>query len=367
MDCLKPARRAVAALLPLALSGWATGGLLTTPAHAADTCEPVNGIEFLCGVANIEQLIAIDGTRWAVGSSAAGGAAELAPIYFVNLDTKEAIALDPDSVALAEDKVTYPECPGPADFSNLQSLGVEYEKVNGRDTLIVISHGGAFTMQVFEMDLAAAVPELTWIGCVLPPDEHFWPDAAAALPDGGMFVTSLYDPTDAELVAHLSSGEPYGSLGEWHPDTGWTEAYPGTFAGPNGVILSKDYNTLFVANWSGKSITRIDRTTGETLTVDMGMLVDNLAWNEDGTKILAGGQTDSIEKAFAECVPTPDLNCSINFAIYEVDPVTLDKKALFGPGMMGVMGGGTGALQDGNALWITSYRSDRVARMAYPE
>jgi hypothetical protein len=336
-------------------------------AQAAVDCSPINGVEFLCGVANIEQLISIDGTRWAVGGSAAGGAAKLEPIYFVNLDSKEAIPLDPASVRLAEDKVAYPGCPGPADFSNLQSLGVEYEKVNGRDTLIVISHGGGFTIQVFEMTFGASVPALTWIGCILPPDKHFWPDAAAALPDGGMLVTSLFDPTDAELVAHLIAGEPYGSLGEWHPNTGWKEAYPGTFAGPNGVILSKDYNTLFVANWSGKGITRIDRKTGEKAFVDMGMLVDNLAWNQDGTKILAGGQTDSIEKAFAECVPTPNLNCAINFAIYEVDPVTLDKKALFGPGMIGAMGGGTGALQDGDTLWVTSYRSDRIGRMKYPK
>lgn len=268
---------------------------------------------------------------------------------------------------MAEDKDTYPNCPGPADLADLQSLGVEHEKINGRDTLIVISHGGAFTMQIFEMSIGGDVPALSWKGCVLPPDEHFWPDAAAALPDGGFFVTSLFDPTDANVVASLTSGEPYGSLGEWHPGTGWTDAYPGTFAGPNGVILSKDYNTLFVANWSGKSITRVDRTTGEKATVDMGMLVDNLIWNEDGTKILAGGQTDSIEKAFAECVGSPSLNCDINFALYEVDPDTLDKKLLFGPGKMGVMGSGTGVLQDGDTLWVTSYRSDRVARIAYPD
>jgi hypothetical protein len=329
-------------------------------------CDPVNGAEFVCGVVNVEQLISIDGTRWAVGSSAAGGSATLAPLYFFNLDTKKVTPLDPSSVTLAPDTTAYPGCPGPADFGNLQSLGLDYEKVNGRDTLTVISHGGGFTIQVFEMTFtASAVPSLTWIGCVLPPNEHFWPDAAATLPDGGMLVTSLFDPVDPDYVTALNSGEPYGQLGEWHADSGWKEVYPDTLAGPNGIILSKDYNTIYVANWSGKRVTRIDRTTGEIATVDLGMLVDNLAWNQDGTKILAGGQTDTIEQGFA-CSGSSDINCKIHFAIYEIDPATMDKTLIIGPTILGYMGGGTGALQDGDNLWLTSYRSDRIARIDNP-
>jgi DNA-binding beta-propeller fold protein YncE len=212
---------------------------------------------------------------------------------------------------------------------------------------------------------ASAVPSLTWIGCVLPPNEHFWPDAAATLPDGGMLVTSLFDPVDPDYVTALNSGEPYGQLGEWHADSGWKEVYPDTLAGPNGIILSKDYNTIYVANWSGKRVTRIDRTTGEIATVDLGMLVDNLAWNQDGTKILAGGQTDTIEQGFA-CSGSSDINCKIHFAIYEIDPATMDKTLIIGPTILGDMGGGTGALQDGDNLWLTSYRSDRIARIDNP-
>jgi hypothetical protein len=351
------------AMLVLAAITVPSGAL---ESKAATDCGPVNGVEFLCGIVNIEQMVGIDGTRWAVGGSAAGGAATQAPLYFVNLDSKQAIALDPTTVKLAEDKQAYPGCPGPADFKTLQPLGIEYERVKGRNTLIVISHGGRLTIQVFEMTFKDPLPSLTWIGCVLPPDKHFWPDAVAALPDGGMLVTSLFDPTDPNVVAALTSGRPYGMLGEWHAQTGWKEAFPGTFAGPNGVILSKDHNTAFVANWSGKRVTRIDRTTGATSGVDLGMLVDNLAWSPDHSKIFAGGQTDSIEKGF-ECTNSQAINCSVNFAVYELDPRTLEKKLVVGPGVLGVMGGGTGALQDGDTLWITSYRSDRIARIKYPQ
>lgn len=62
-------------------------GVAADRAQAAVDCSPVDGAEFLCGVTNMEQLVGIDGTRWAVGSSAAGGAGTLAPIYFLNLDT----------------------------------------------------------------------------------------------------------------------------------------------------------------------------------------------------------------------------------------------------------------------------------------
>jgi hypothetical protein len=336
-----------------------------TPAAATTDCAPAGGAEFLCGVNNVEQLISIDGTRWAVGSSAAGGPAKLAPVYFLNLDTRQATALDPTTVTLAEDKAAYPGCSGPPDFANLQSLGIDYEKVNGKDVLTVISHGGGFTIQRFAMSFTGSLPTLSWIGCVLPPDSRFWPDAAASLPDGGMIVTSLYDPTDPDFVNALVSGKPYGRLAEWHAESGWKDIYPGILAGPNGVILSPDNQTLFVANWSGKRVTRIDRRSGATATVDLAMLVDNLAWNADHTKVLAGGQTDTIQQGFGCAGSKTDVNCNINFAVYEVDPTTMAKKTIIGPTVLGVMGGGTGALQDGGTLWLTSYRSDRIARIPY--
>jgi hypothetical protein len=43
----------------------------------------------------------------------------------------------------------------------------------------------------------------------------------------------------------------------------------------------------------------------------------------------------------------------------------MEKKSIIGPTVLGVMGGGTGALQDGDTLWLTSYRSDRIARIPY--
>ena len=95
------------------------------------------------------------------------------------------------------------------------------------------------------------------------------------------------------------------------------------------------------------------------------MLVDNIAWNSDHTKVLAGGQTDTIQQGFA-CTGSKDINCGIHFAVYEVDPATMAKRTLVGPTVLGKMGGGTGGLQDGNTLWLTSYRSDRIARIPYP-
>ncbi|EJJ29490.1 YncE family protein [Rhizobium sp. CF142] len=353
----------VQALVPLVLAMLAAlSG--TGRANDAGDCAPAGEVEFLCGVVNVEQMISIDGTRWAVAGSAVGGVAKQAPLYFVNLDSRQATPLDPSAVKVAEDKRAYPGCPGPADFANLQPLGIDFERVHGRDTLIVIAHGGGLTIQMFELSVEGQLPALTWIGCVLPPDKHFWPDAVAALPDGGLLVTSLFDPSDPNFVDALLSGKPYGTLGEWHAQSGWKEAFPGTFAGPNGVILSKDYNTAFVANWSGRRVTRINRATGETSSVDLPMLVDNLAWSPDHSKIFVGGQTASIEKGF-ECTNSQAINCNVEFAIYELDPATLVKKLIAGPGVMGVMGAGTGAFQDGDRLWITSYRSDRIARIPY--
>ncbi|MGW1028985.1 hypothetical protein ACWD4J_35780 [Streptomyces sp. NPDC002577] len=73
-----------------------------------------------------------------------------------------------------------------------------------------------------------------------------------------------------------------------------------------------------MADWSGKPVTRFDRRTGQTANVNMGTLVDNIAWNAGHTKALVGGQTDTIEQGFA-CTGAPAVNCDIHFAVDELD------------------------------------------------
>ena len=116
-------------------------------------------------------------------------------------------------------------------------------------------------MEVFAVDLSGAKPKFTWTGCVVAP-KGFWPDGVASLSDGGIIVTSLWDPTDATRMQKLENGKPVGGLDEWHSGKGWTEV-PGSagLSGPNGVIVSADGHEVYVAVWSGREVARISRGT----------------------------------------------------------------------------------------------------------
>ena len=234
----------------------------------------------------------------------------------------------------------------------------------GRRTLYAVNHGGRESVEVFDVDLSKGKPAFAWVGCVVAP-HGFWPDAVAAVPGGGMVVTSLWDPTDANRLDKLSKGEPVGALDEWDPGRGWSEV-PGSagMSGPNGVIASPDGKWLYVAVWSGKQLARFSRgeTPAKKLTVPTGFLTDNVRWSPDGRTIYAGGQDTSVKQVLT-CFESKDVNCAnVPFKVESVDPATLKMTSLVRSGVYGVMGAGTGAIKVGDEIWVSSFRADRIAR-----
>ena len=333
------------------------------PAFAQDreecgASEP--GVAFLCGLVGVEDLILLDEGRWIVGSSLPHKAAKGPPLYLFDAAGKAAIPIAVSDIAVHPDAATFPHCPGAPDFTRFASSGLGYRVEGGQRTLYVVNYGGREAIEVFSVDMRGAKPVLQWTGCVVAPD-HVFPDAVAALPDGGIVVTSLWDPLDQERFAKLGAGRPMGSLAEWHPASGWKAIGPAGLSGPNGVIASADGRTLFVAAWSGRQILRIDRATGAFTSVDVDFLPDNLRWGPGGADILVGGQVATVERALA-CFESAALNCDIPFTIGRVDPATLKTVEIVKRGVHGAMGAGTGAIQVGNELWVGSYRADRIAR-----
>ncbi len=70
------------------------------------------------------------------------------------------------------------------------------------------------------MDAGGAVPKLTWIGCAVLDDKKAWLNSLAPLPDGGLVVTSMYDPTDPQAFVSLGQGKNKGIVFEWQPASG---------------------------------------------------------------------------------------------------------------------------------------------------
>lgn len=335
---------------------------LSQGAHAAVECSPTNGVTFICGVTNVEDLAPIPNTKWVIGSDLSTASNPQGYLYLFDTSKKTGSAVQPSTIALRPDKKTYPDCPGPLDMKTFAPHGLDLTQTGGTHrVLYAVNHGGRESVEVFDVDLSKPKPMFTWKGCIVAPKD-FWPDAVAALPDGGIVVTSLWDPTDPDRLNKLSNGKPTGALDEWHPGKGWS-VVAGTagMSGPNGVIVSPDGKVIYLALWSGKQVARIDRSVEppKVDTMPTGMLTDNVRWAPSGTSIFVGGQ-DVLVKRALECFESDATNCNVPFKIYRMDPATLKLRQVVKSGVYGVMGAGTGAIQVGNKIWVSSFRADRI-------
>ena len=355
------ARRAFVALS----AALATGAIGIAPSMAADPapCTPANGVRFICGVTNTEDLAPVPGTKWVIGGDLPTPGAPQGYLHLFDAANDTATNIDPAKIAIRPDKKRFPDCPGPVDMKVFGPHGLDLSRPRGgHATLYAVNHGGRESVEAFDVALGKGAPSLTWIGCAVAP-KGFWPDAVASLPDGGLLVTSLWDPTDPDRMDKLSNGKPVGALDEWHAAGGWT-ALPGTegMSGPNGVIVTPDGKTVYIAVWSGKQLTRVTRgvTPPKAVSVPTGILTDNVRWSPDGKTIYAGGQATTVAEVL-KCFESSQANCDVPFKIYAVDPRTLKLTDLVRTGVYGVMGAGTGAIREGNQLWVSSFRSDRIA------
>jgi hypothetical protein len=50
----------------------------------------------------------------------------------------------------------------------------------------------------------------------------------------------------------------------------------------------------------------------------------------------------------------------VPFKIYRMDAATLKMSDVVRSGVYGVMGAGTGAIQVGNKIWVSTFRGDRI-------
>lgn len=332
------------------------------PAAAAD-CSPVGPVKFICGVRNVEDFAPLSGTHWVVGSDLVS-AGQHGHLYLFDTRNDAVTAVDPSRIAIRPDKVHYPDCPGAPEMAFLESHGLGLSRGQGlHRTLYVINHGGRDSVEVFDIDLSQAIPRFTWKGCAVAP-KGFWPDGVAALPEGRLVVTSLWNPNDPMRDEKLTRGAPIGAVDVWSAKTGWMPL-PGSagLSGPNGVLVSPDGHEIYVALWSGRAVARISFGNGAAKrdVVPTGMLTDNLRWTPDGKMIFVGGQVVHYRKG-ALCPDPKSANCALPFRIDIMNPKTLKLATIVKSGVYGKMGAGTGAIEVGHELWVSSFRADRIAR-----
>jgi hypothetical protein len=354
-------------LLPIAVVAIALATLSVDRAIAADQpCSSVGNLQFICGVMNAEDLVQVPGTKWIIGSGFAGGGAPVGKLHLIDSQTKTWKALFPvGTPEMKLDKATYRECPGAPDLTKFSAHGLNIKSDgDGTDTLYVVNHGGRDSIEFFTVDAKAAEPTVSWVGCAVMP-AHTWPNSVAPLPEGGMVVTDMFDPTDKEAPNEMNAGKDTGAVYEWHSDTGYQMVPNSRMSGNNGIEVSKDGKYIYVAAWGNKAVVRLTSDGSKRDTIPTGFLSDNLRWAPDGSLMIAG--QDVPAKEVFDCFDSKNVRCTQPWRVDRWDTEAMKVTPVVSEKGNPYFGDATVALVSGDEMFIGTFRGDRIANLPIPQ
>jgi hypothetical protein len=302
-------------------------------------CTPGEGV--VCEQQGPEDLVAI-GTGWVAASAMAapGG------VRVVRTRDRAPFIVYPAAAAQnRHDRQTYPDCPGPPDAQNFTTHGLYAEPGAGPvHKLFVVAHGARESVEIFDLDTRGDVPVATWRGCAVAPDP-IGLNSVRGLPDGGFIATNFLPRNSSpESTQRMREGEPNGELWEWHTVSGWQKVPGSEAAGANGLELSADGRTLYVAAWGTQSFFRLSRGSAPPRRdeIPLGFRVDNIHWARDGS-LFAVGQAQQSWKAV------------------KIDPTTLAVRDVLLEADTAEFNAGTALVEVGDELWVGSFRGNRIA------
>ena len=332
-----------------------------------DTCEPGDGIIPDCRFQNPEDLVPSPDGRFLIisqfGSMEGGKAGSLVALDLQTDRVETLFPVDGVPAGTAGQRWGDPDC-GPPPVASFSPHGIDIEQLNsGAQALYVVNHGdgGRESIEMFEVEEAGDV-SLTWRGCVLAPEQGFFNDVVA-LRDGGFWVSHMY-PRDANVLwtalRMQFTGHTPGFAYRWSRNDGF-QPIPGSesrFA--NGVEKSADERYLFVNEYFGDAVKKVDVRPGQVVGSAEVSSPDNLAWSPEG-ELIAASHVAPLGDLMS-CQELESGSCGFQFQVVVIDPETMSTRVALdhaGP----PMGGATVALPHGEWVWLGTFAGDRIARV----
>ncbi|MEQ1912634.1 MAG: hypothetical protein ABMA15_27695 [Vicinamibacterales bacterium] len=378
-------KRTIAAivLLAAAIAPVSPLSAQTQPAQASAACAPTNGLNFVCGAQNPEDLVPIPGTRWLIAS----GMKEGAGLKLVDTNAKTARTFYTGGPAQQRpDKTLFPNCPAPPDASTFNAHGLYLRRAQapGLYRLYVVSHAPFESIQVFAVDVRSAEPSLTWTGCVPMPEgnkayanvgsqassSRIAANSVAAFSDGTIIATVPQRPGSTN--AQRLRGESTGDVMEWKPGTDSFRVVPGTqLAGNNGIEISLDEREFYVVSFGTHTVvvfSRQDPSKPLRQSQAPAFMPDNLRWS--GERLIGAGpmyDEPACGGTRLAVVDNPVLtSCHRGYVVAQLDPRTLAWTVLAyavpNPNIAVVS---TGVVM-GDTLWIGAANSEGIGYQPLP-
>ena len=320
---------------------------------AGQECPPAGGLSFVCGPVAVEDLVLVPETHWIVGS---GMVEKGRPgkLHLIDADSKTWEILYPGPSPRNElDAKSYGACPGPPDEATFGAHGIALrDDGRRRATLLAVNHGRE-AVEVFTLDAAGARPAIRWVGCV-PMAKDVYLNSLAFLPEGGFVATKFFDPSAPEGFGAIFARKLTGGVLQWHPKTGVAPITGIDLTGANGIVVSKDGKSIYVAAWGSQELVRFSRSGAavEKTVVKVDFWPDNLRWAPDGT-ILVAGQNSTARSAGG----APAFK---GWTVVRLDPATMKVTPIFKEGGTAPLQNVSVALSVDGTLWFGTFAGDRL-------
>jgi hypothetical protein len=378
-------QRAIAAivLLAAAITPVSPRSAQARPPQATASCAPTNGLNFVCGAQNPEDLVPIPGTRWLIASGLKDGAG----LKLVDTDAKTVRLFYTGRPAQQRpDTTLFPNCPAPPDANTFNAHGLYLRRAQapGLYRLYVVSHGSLESIQVFTVDVSSAEPSLTWTGCVpMPEGNKAYSNLDPQAPSSRVAANSVAAFSDGTIIATIPQrpgttnaqrlrGEPTGDVVEWKPGTDSFRVVPGTqLAGNNGIEISLDEREFYVVSFGAHTVvafSRQDPLKPLRQSQAPGFMPDNLRWSGDRL-ITAGPMYDepACGGTRLAVVDNPVLtSCHRGYVVAQLDPRTMAWTILaYAEPNPKIAVVATGVVL-GDTLWIGAASADGIAYRPLP-
>jgi hypothetical protein len=328
-------------ILFLAVQGVLTFGY----ALAEEKCPPEGGLNFICGPTGVEDLVLVPGTHWIVGSGMTERNSS-GKLHLIDAGKKTWKILYPGSNPQNElDAKNYSSCPGIPDPKTFGAHGIAIRDDGNRAATILAVNHGREAVEVFKLDSSGTEPAIKWIGCV-PMEKNISLNSVAFLPGGGFVATKFYDPTIPNAMGEMMAHKITGGVLRWQGGTAITPI-PGTeLSGANGIEVSRDGKTFYVAAWGSQELARFSNIDGtiEKTIVKVSFSPDNLRWAPDGN-ILVTGQNAGFK----------------GWTVAKMDPETMKVTEMLKDSGRSPLQNASVAIDVDGVLWIGPFSGNRVA------
>jgi hypothetical protein len=213
---------------------------------------------FAEGVWRPEDLVALPDSDWIV-VSAMGSVGERGALFAVRADAR----------APAREIPWLPEAEaGRVSRMAFDPHGIDVRRTGAdRFELLVVDHGGGEAIDRLAISMTEEGPVIVAGERIVQP-RHTSGNAVAHLPNGGIVMSSMFDPQDDATLRKFADGVATGRVWRWSKDDGWRPIGP-SLSGANGVAASRDGEQLLVSEWAARRVWRLRLDGSVIASVDV--------------------------------------------------------------------------------------------------